>query len=93
MCNNYSFYGSRIDGSFCEILDVYEWNIYKINKKIDVKICSLLEPTSVAFNILDKFPNFLPKKNKVLLIGSGFMGQILARILRIKKPNINLIDS
>ena len=27
LCNNYSYYGSRIDGSFCEILDVYEWNL------------------------------------------------------------------
>jgi threonine dehydrogenase-like Zn-dependent dehydrogenase len=90
LCNNYSYYGSRIDGSFCEVLDVYEWNIYKINKKMDLNICSLIEPTAVAFNILDKFPNFLSKKNKILLIGSGFIGQILARILKRKNPNVNL---
>ena len=90
LCNNYSYYGSRIDGSFCEVLDVYEWNIYKISRKMDLNICSLLEPTAVAFNILDKFPNFLPKKNRFLLIGSGFIGQILARILKRKKPKINL---
>ena len=90
LCNNYSYYGSRIDGSFCEILDVYEWNLYKINKKINYNVCSLIEPTAVAFNILDKFPNFLSKKNRVLLIGSGFIGQILARILKKKNQNINL---
>ena len=90
LCSNYSYYGSRIDGSFCEILDVYEWNLYKINKKIDNNICSLIEPTAVAFNILDKFPKFLSKKNKILLIGSGFIGQILARILKRKNPNVNL---
>jgi len=91
LCSNYSYYGSRIDGSFCEILDVYEWNLYKINKKIDNNICSLIEPIAVAFNILDKFPKFLSKKNKILLIGSGFIGQILARILKKKKSNVNLV--
>jgi len=91
LCNNYSYYGSRVDGSFCEILDVYEWNLYKLNKKINYKIASLMEPTSVAFNILDKIPNFLNQKSKVLLIGSGFMGQILARILNTKLKKINLI--
>jgi|TARA_B100000959_G_scaffold268049_1_gene312304 threonine dehydrogenase-like Zn-dependent dehydrogenase len=91
LCNNYSYYGSRIDGSFCEILDVYEWNLYKIDKKISHNLGSIIEPTAVAFNILDKFQNFLSKKNKTLLIGSGFIGQILARILRRKNPNVNLI--
>ena len=91
LCNNYSYYGSRIDGSFCEILDVYEWNLYKIDKKISHNLSSIIEPTAVAFNILDKFQNFLSKKNKILLIGSGFIGQILARILKRKNPNVNLI--
>jgi|TARA_B100001964_G_scaffold166754_1_gene183084 L-iditol 2-dehydrogenase len=90
LCNNYSYYGSRTDGSFCEILDVYAWNLYKMNKKINYNICSLIEPTAVVFNILDKFPNILSKKNRVLLIGSGFIGQILARILKKKNSKINL---
>lgn len=91
LCNNYSYYGSRTDGSFCEVLDVYEWNLYKINKKIDYNICSLIEPTAVAFNILDKFSRILRKKSKILLIGSGFIGQILARILKKKISNLNLV--
>ncbi len=91
LCNNYSYYGSRIDGSFCEILDVYEWNLFKINKKISQNIYSLMEPTAVAFNILDKFPNRILKNNRVLLIGSGFIGQILARILKNRYPYINLV--
>ena len=90
LCDNYSYYGSRVDGSFCEILDVYEWNLYKIDKKISHNLGSLIEPTAVAFNILDKFQNFLSKKNKILLIGSGFIGQILARILKRTNSNVNL---
>ena len=90
LCNDYLYYGSRIDGSFCEILDVFEWNLYKINNKITHTIASLMEPTAVAFNIISKLPESIPKKNNVLLIGSGFIGQILARILGKKIPRINL---
>lgn len=91
LCNNYSYYGSRTDGSFCQILDVFQWNIHKIQKKINYNICSLIEPTAVAFNIIDKIPRNLSKKAKILLIGSGFIGQILARILKSKFKHLNLV--
>ena len=94
LCNNYSYYGSRTDGSFCEVLDVFQWNLYKINKKIDYNICSLIEPTAVAFNIINKFNKLITRNTRILLIGSGFIGQIIARILKkkIRRLNLTVID-
>ena len=91
LCKNYSYYGSREDGSFSEILDVYEWNLYKVDKKINHKLAALIEPTAVAFNIFNKFEKFISRKEKILLIGSGFIGQILARILNKTNPKVSLI--
>ncbi len=91
LCDDYSYYGSRTNGSFCEVLDVFEWNLFKISKKINLNLCSLIEPTAVAYNIINKFSNDVSKKTKILLIGSGFIGQIISRILKQKfKKSLNL---
>ena len=54
LCENYSYLGSRENGSFCEYLDVYEWNLYKIKKGLSLKLASIQEPTAVAFNVAEK---------------------------------------
>ncbi len=92
LCNKYSYYGSREDGGFAEYLDVNEWNIFKLNKQIDIRLASLIEPTAVSFNIYDKTKD-TSKKNSILIIGCGFLGQILSRILHQNNfKNITCID-
>ena len=81
LCKNYSYYGSREDGSFCEYIDVYDWNLYKINNKLNLRIASLLEPTAVAFNVYEKI--IVKKKLNILIIGAGFISQVLIRILNL----------
>lgn len=83
LCDNYSYYGSRVDGSFCEILDVYEWNLFKIKNKTKVshKSLCLMEPVAVAYNIFDNLRlNHLDKK-KILVLGAGFISQVIIRVL------------
>lgn len=82
LCNNYGYYGSRIDGSFTEFLDVNQWNLFKVSKNLPFEQSSLIEPMAVVFNIISKFKNDLNYKRKVLILGAGFLGQILARILK-----------
>jgi L-iditol 2-dehydrogenase len=72
LCNDYKYYGSRIDGSFSETLDVNEWNLFKVSKNLPPEQSSLIEPTAVVFNILSKFKNDLNKKKKCINFGCWF---------------------
>lgn len=91
LCQNYSYYGSRENGSFCEYIDVNKWNLFPIKDKLNLKIASLLEPTAVAFNVYNKID--LKSKKKILIMGGGFISQVLLRILSLnKKLNITVAD-
>jgi len=95
LCNDYDYYGSRRDGSFCEILDVNEWNLFKITKnKNSIKNKSLIEPTAVSFNIIETLKNKIDLRSKILILGGGYIGQITARIIRnfFKKTKIHVLD-
>jgi len=92
LCENYSYFGSRQDGSFSNYLDVPEWNIFKLPNSIDLKIACLIEPIAVAYNIFDKMKIKNSSAN-ILILGSGFIGQILARILYFNNfKNITCLD-
>jgi len=95
LCENYDYYGSRRDGSFCEVLDVNEWNLFKVkNKNKNIELNSLIEPTAVAFNIFENLFSKISDKSEILVLGAGYIGQIVIRILRNYKKNarINVID-
>ena len=94
LCNNYSYYGSRIDGSFAEFLDVNQWNLFKVSKNLPFEQSSLIEPTAVVFNIISKFKNDLNNKKKILILGAGFLGQILARVLKkiARHHQVHILD-
>ncbi len=92
LCENYSYFGSRQDGSFSNYLDVPEWNIFKLPKSIDLKIACLIEPIAVAYNIFNKM-KIKNSSESILILGSGFIGQILARILYLNNfKNITCLD-
>ncbi len=94
LCDNYDYYGSRRDGSFCEVMDVNEWNLFKLKKKHNLKLYSLIEPTAVSFNIIENLKKNLGNKLDILILGAGYIGQIVSRILSSqgKKNNIYILD-
>ena len=94
LCNSYGYYGSRIDGSFAENLDVHQWNLFKVSKNLPSEQSSLIEPMAVVFNIISKFKNDLNDKKKVLILGAGFLGQILSRVLKkiARHHQVHILD-
>lgn len=92
LCSNYSYLGSRENGGFAEYVDVPEWNLYKIQKQLDLKLASIQEPTAVAFNVIDKIKKNKEKLKKIIIFGGGFISQIIIRILFREKMDITVID-
>ena len=94
-CNSYSYYGSREDGGYAEYIDVHPWNIIKIPKKVNYLDAFALEPSAVAYNTVFTLFKKKPKYNeKILVLGSGFIGLLIVQILKIKykKLNITVVD-
>jgi L-iditol 2-dehydrogenase len=90
-CENYSYYGSRQDGGYAEFIDVYPWNILKVHKKINFLDSFALEPSAVALNTIKTLFTKKPKKNeKILVLGSGFIGLLIINLLKIKYKKLNL---
>ena len=90
-CTNYSYYGSREDGGYANYIDVYPWNILKIEKKISFLDSFALEPSAVALNTINTlFQDKPKKKEKILVLGSGFIGLLIINLLKIKYKKLNL---
>jgi len=90
-CKNYSYYGSRTDGAYSTRINVKSWNIVKIPNTIDLKDACFVEPMSVAVHTIDKI-NFTKKDRlKILIIGAGFICNLMIQILHKNYKNIEII--
>lgn len=94
-CKNYKYYGSRNDGGYSQYVKVKEWNLFKINKTITLKDAALIEPLSVCFHAIDKINKLKNLKNKnILILGAGFLGLLISKILKSTKKNntVTMVD-
>lgn len=90
LCKNYSYYGSRENGSMSEYLNVNEWNIFKLKKNMPPRLGCLIEPIAVSYNI---FSNIIKKDSRILILGGGFIGLVLSGILNFNKfINVDVLD-
>ena len=90
-CNSYGYYGSRENGGYANFIDVYPWNILKIDKKIKFLDSFALEPSAVALNTINTIFKNKPKKNsKLLILGSGFIGLLIINLINIKFKHLNV---
>jgi len=81
LCHDYSYHGSRCEGGYSELLAVNAWNLIKIPEGVDIKDAAFLEPTSVLVHAMRKSGLWESSRRRVLIIGAGFLGLILAQIL------------
>jgi L-iditol 2-dehydrogenase len=80
-CERYKYFGSRCDGGFQEYLVVNEWNLVRVPQGVDLTLASLCEPVAVAVHAADRLPADGAGEN-VLVLGGGFIGLVIAQILR-----------
>ncbi|MCI8348243.1 MAG: galactitol-1-phosphate 5-dehydrogenase [Firmicutes bacterium] len=86
LCKNYSFVGSRQDGSFAEYVVLPAKNVLKVDDSIPYEEVALFEPCTVALHGL-KQANFEAGKT-VAVLGGGTVGLFTmqwAKILGAKK--------
>ena len=89
LCNNYSFIGSRRQGSFAEHIVVPKKNVFKLRNNISFEEGAFFEPSTVALHGL-KTLNFQANK-RVAIIGDGTIALILlqwAKIFGAKKIHL-----
>ena len=77
MCKDYLYYGSRLNGGMQEIMQVKRWNLIPIPDSLSDSSASLIEPISVCLHASKK----VKSKSKVLILGGGFLSQILSQLL------------
>ncbi len=81
LCKNYTFIGSRIQGSFAEFLSVPERNVVKLDKGIPFEEGALIEPITVALHGL--LHNDYKGGFDVAVIGAGTIGIFMIQWAKI----------
>ena len=81
LCKNYSFIGSRRDGSMSEYISIPKTNLLKIDDDIDLLHAAFFEPSTVALHAINLVN--LNKDSNVLVLGGGNIGSFMIQWLKI----------
>lgn len=88
-CQNYSFIGTRRQGSFAEYIAIPERNVVKIDKNISFEQAVFFEPSTIALHAI-KCINFTGGED-VLILGAGTIGIFTLQWTKIMGANITCV--
>jgi L-iditol 2-dehydrogenase len=91
LCKNYSFIGSRRNGSFSEYIVVPQTNVFKIDSKISFSDAALFEPSTVALHGLLMLN--INKGASVAIIGGGTIGYFAVQWAKVLGAEVVTIIS
>ena len=80
LCANWNAIGDTVSGAFAEYVAVPQANAYLIPDDLDFSTAALIEPLSCAVHGVDMLGAVTDQR--VLVIGAGTMGLLLAQLLR-----------
>jgi len=81
LCKNYTFIGSRIQGSFAEYVKVPERNVVKFDSNVSFEQGAFFEPSTVALHGLNRV-NYKGGRD-VAILGGGTIGLFTAQWAKI----------
>ena len=85
LCKNYSFVGSRQQGSMAEYIVLKESNVFKISKDIPLEKAAFFEPSTIALHAIN-LVNYQNNKN-VVILGGGNIGSFMVQWAKILGAN------
>ncbi len=88
-CQNYSFIGSKKQGSFAEYIKIPARNIVKFDENISFEQAVFFEPSTVAFHAL-RHVGFRGGGN-VLILGAGTIGIFTLQWVKIMGANLTCV--
>lgn len=74
------------DGAFAEYLTLPEENLHLVPDSLDDDVAVFTEPVAAAFRILEQIT--LQPKDRVLVLGDGKLGQVIAQVLSLRTRNL-----
>ncbi len=80
MCDNYDYYGSRIDGAMAEYIRVHNDNILAIPDEVDWQAAAMTDPASVALHGVRKAPETVG--HTAVVFGLGAIGLLTVQWLK-----------
>ena len=90
VCDNYDYYGSRIDGAMAEYIRVCSDNIIKLPNGVDYESGSMTDPISVALHAVRK-ASILPGQTAIVL-GLGAIGLLSVQWLKSLGAKVVAVD-
>lgn len=90
VCKSLSVIGVHRDGGYREYVAVDAKNAYKIPKNIPWKIAAMIEPYTIAAQVLDR--GRLTAEDTVLICGAGPIGLILLQAVKMSGAKVAIMD-
>jgi L-iditol 2-dehydrogenase len=80
MCDNYEYYGSRVDGAMAEYIRVTSKNCLKLPMGVDYEMGATTDPVSVALHAVNKLN--VEAGQSAVVLGLGAIGYFCAQWLK-----------
>jgi threonine dehydrogenase-like Zn-dependent dehydrogenase len=77
------------DGAFAEYLTLPERNLHLVPASMPDDVAVFAEPVAAAFRILEQVP--ISGDNRVVVLGDGKLGQLIAQVLRMRTKQITCV--
>lgn len=77
------------DGCFAEYVTLPEENLHIVPDNLDDDVAVFTEPVAAAFRILEQIA--ITSKDRVLVLGDGKLGQLIAQVLALHTPQLTLV--
>ena len=94
LCNHQTYLGSHpTEGSFREFMILKKSQITVLDKRIDPKISSMIEPAGIAQYCIDRAMINKNQENNILILGCGAISMIISSLLfSMGLKNITILD-
>jgi threonine dehydrogenase-like Zn-dependent dehydrogenase len=94
LCNHQTYLGSHpTKGSFREFMILKKTQLTLLDKKIDSKVSSMIEPAGIAQYCIDRSMINIHEDNNILILGCGAISMLISSLLySMGVKNITILD-